>query len=70
MCNEQVSYTIPVRFDYKSILIKCGNTDSWGNRVICDKCLANPDEMRRIRVQEENMAADNAWLTSAGWGEM
>ena len=52
------------------MFVKCGNTDPHGNRAICEKCRNNPGEMEAIERHEENVAADNAWLKSAGWGEM
>jgi len=69
-CFEPVSYFIPKGLDYKEVFVLCGNTDPHGSRAICDICRANPEEMKRIENHEANMAADNAWLRSAGQGEM
>ena len=70
MCENKVSYHVPKGYDYKEEFVKCGNTDPDGNRAICEECASNPVIMRGIRQHEENVAADNAWLKSAGWGEM
>lgn len=70
MCDEQVSYFVPRGYDYREVFVKCGHTDPHGGRAVCEKCEADPAEMAEIERHEENMAADNAWLRSAGWGEM
>ena len=70
MCDKKVSYFVPSGYDYKEVFVRCGNTDPHGSRAICDKCSQDQDEMAAIERHEENMAADNAWLRSAGWGEM
>jgi hypothetical protein len=57
-------------FDYKPVEIKCGNTGVHGQRALCDKCQNDTELQNRLRVQDENTEADNAWLRSAGWGEM
>ena len=57
-------------YDYREVKVRCGNTDPHGGRAICDTCRNDRAEMRRIKQHEENMAADNAALKSAGWGEM
>ena len=69
-CENKVSYHVPKGYDYKEVFVKCGNTDPDGNRAICEECARNPAEMRRIKMHEENVAADNARLKSAGWGEI
>ncbi len=68
-CKNEVTYYVPKGWDYKEVKTKCGNTDYNGERAICDECYNNKDKMRYIRQQEENIAADNAWAKSAGWGE-
>ena len=70
MCDNKVIFHVPHKYDYRKVERKCGETDPWGNRAICDKCASDPAEMQNIQQHEENMAADNAWLKSAGWGEM
>lgn len=69
MCDNMVSYYVPKGWDYKEIKTRCGNTAHDGSRAICDECLADKRKMENIHQQEENIAADNAWAKSAGWGE-
>ena len=69
-CENKVSYHVPRGYDYREVFVKCGNTDPHGSRAICDKCASNPIIMSGINAHEANVAADNAWLKSAGWGEM
>jgi hypothetical protein len=69
-CENKVSYHVPRGYDYREVFVKCGNTNPYGDRAICEKCASSSVIMRGIRQHEENVAADNAWLKSAGWGEM
>jgi hypothetical protein len=69
-CENKVSYFVERGYDYSEVFVKCGNTNPRGGRAICEKCSSNPDEMRFIRQQEENIKADNDALRSAGYGEM
>jgi hypothetical protein len=69
-CENKVSYHVARGYGYREVFVKCGNTDPHGNRAICEKCRNNASEMEAIERHEENVAADNAWLKSAGWGEM
>ena len=68
--NGTVIYWISCGWSGKETEVKCGNTDPYGDRAICDKCASDPAEMRRIDQHEKNIEADNAALRSAGWGEM
>jgi len=68
-CKNQVSYYVPRGFDVRETFVKCGNTDPHGERAICDDCASDPRKMATIKRQEENIAADNAWAHSAGWGD-
>lgn len=70
MCDNMDVATISKGFDYRTIEVKCGNTKPDGLRAICNECRSDPAIMRSINQQEENSRADNAWLRSAGWGEM
>jgi len=70
MCKNTVTLYVPRGYDYRPVDFTCGNTDHHGARVICDVCANDTAEMERIKRHEENVAADNAWLRSAGWGEM
>lgn len=69
-CQNTTTLYAPHGYDYRAYEARCGNADHNGDRVICDECAADPAEMRNIAAQEENVAADNAWLRSAGWGEI
>ena len=66
-CENKVWYRYVRGSD---IAVDCGSIDPHGNRAICEKCRNNASEMEAIERHEENVAADNAWLKSAGWGEM
>ena len=70
MCRNEVTFYVARGYDSRAIELRCGNTDPHGGTVICKTCLGDPNEMRRIREHKENVAADNAWLRSANWGEM
>ena len=69
-CENKVSNYVPQGYDNKEVFVKCGNTNWFGNRAICDKCGSNPVILKSIVQHETIVAADNAWLKSAGWGEM
>ena len=64
-CNERVSYHVPSGYDYKEVFVQCGLTDYYGDARFCDDCL----DIKKS-AHEHNMDADNAWLRSAGWGEI
>ena len=70
MCENKVSYHVPRGYDYREVFVKCGNTNPYGNRAICDKCANDPKEMLSINRHEANVEADNTWLNNAGWGEI
>ena len=69
-CTNEVEYSIPTAYHYRQVKTRCGNTNYYGERTICDKCRRNASKMGSIRTQEANNKADNQWLKSAGWGEM
>jgi hypothetical protein len=66
MCTKKISYFVPKGYDYREVFVKCGNTNPFGGQALCNKCIDDP----AIKQQQENADADNAWLRSAGWGEM
>ena len=70
ICNNEVSYFTGDMPNYTERLVKCGTTDPFGERCICDECRSNPAIMKSIRDHQANVRADNQWLRSAGWGEM
>ena len=67
-CENKVSFW--VTSGYREVKVKCGNTNPYGDRTICKNCSENSSKMKSIRDHEESVNADNAWLRSAGWGEM
>lgn len=69
-CENKVSFWVPSGYNYRETKVKCGNTDPHGGRTICEECASNPSERKAIQQHEQNSAADNDWLRSAGWGEM
>ena len=69
MCENSVVYYAPSGWDYKEGHGICGQTGYDGSRLICHDCAEDPDKLAEIERQEANIAADNAWARSAGWGE-
>ena len=69
-CENKVSFWVERGFDYREVKVKCGNTNPYGGRTICESCYQDASEMKSIRDHEESVNADNDWLRSAGWGEM
>jgi len=69
MCDNKVTYYVQSGYDYRETSVKCGLTDPYGDRAICDSCSSDREKMRDINDAEESIAADNAWAKSAGWGE-
>jgi len=67
MCDNKVSYYVPRGYDYREIFIKCGYTDPYGGRAVCDDCDDKYGE--QIAREEEAIAADNWASRSAGWGD-
>jgi len=70
MCENTVTYYVPKGHDYKEVVGTCGRTGYDSNRLLCHVCRNDPAIMRTLEIHDENAAADNAWLKSAGWGEM
>jgi len=71
-CTNKVEFYVPRGWEanLRPVFVKCGNTDPWGGRTICHECRQDKGLMREFERHEKNIAADNAWLKSAGWGEM
>jgi hypothetical protein len=67
MCQNKVSYYVSRGNEYREILIKCGYTNPYGGRAVCDDCDAKYGE--QIAREEEAIAADNWASRSAGWGD-
>jgi hypothetical protein len=71
MCENKISYMMPKgNFGYREYMVECGTTDPYGERAMCDTCYEDEHIRRNAQRQQENSDADNAWLRSAGWGEM
>ena len=65
-CTNTVIKYVPHGWDYREVEYRCGSTGIHGEPVWCEKCEGS-DRVRQIEADSE---ADNAWLRSAGWGEM
>jgi|TARA_R100001530_G_scaffold100661_1_gene69997 hypothetical protein len=69
MCENTVTYVIPKGYDYKEVFGTCGQTGYDGGVLICQGCADDPRKLAEIERHEANIAHDNAWARSAGWGE-
>lgn len=70
-CENKVDYfIIDNTFDYKKVQVPCGMTNPHGERAVCHICIKDRNKMESLRQHDENVAADNAVLSSIGWGEM
>lgn len=72
-CGNPAFYYVEKGFNWVERETRCGSTITRGNHVdtaFCIECENDPevqaDHARRLRLAEE----DNAWLASAGWGEI
>ena len=72
-CNNEASYFVEKGYDYKEIKTRCGSTTYQRGHVVtvfCTDCENNEAKMaehqRQLAISEE----DNAWMESAGWGEI
>lgn len=68
-CTNKVSYWVPRGFDYRETFVRCGSTDPYGDRAVCEHCAADAETMRHIEAIEADIKADNAAARSAGWGD-
>lgn len=66
-CTNKVEYHVASGYSYREVHVKCGYTDPYGGRAVCDDCEAKYGD--RIRAEEEAIAADNWASRSAGWGD-
>ena len=69
-CTNEISFHVPSGYDYREVFVKCGNTTPHGGRAVCQECASSPRKVLDIANHEENVALDNAWLKSAGRGEI
>jgi hypothetical protein len=73
MCNKEASYYVPRGYDYKEIKTTCGSTayqNGYVTTVFCDDCLDDHQVQAEHETRLEAADEDNAWLRSAGWGEI
>ena len=73
MCENTVEYLEEHYRDDFTVYarqVRCGTTDPYGERAVCDECRKDKSKMESLAQHDANMRADNAWLRSAGWGEM
>lgn len=70
MCQNKVIYFIARGYSHKEVEVQCGTTDPYGDRALCEKCENNAAARAAHDRIMANSEADNAWLASAGWGEM
>ena len=70
-CENKVTYSLITNsgFRTRDHLVRCGLTDPYGMRAICDECASTPRKMAEINRLEDDIKADNQWAKSAGWGE-
>ena len=69
-CSNTETYRVEREYNVMQIEVRCGTTDPYGERCLCEQCRNDPlkrAEHERI-LRLSNTA--NAWLRSAGWGEM
>jgi len=65
MCDNKIDVTVSSDgWNYIVREYPCSSTGPQGELILCPKC--EPQRTNR----EENAYADNAWLQSAGWGEI
>lgn len=71
MCTNHVSYWFQRSWSRqpREYFVRCGNTDPYGGRAICDTCSSDPATMAEIDRHERTIAEDNAASHSAGWGD-
>jgi len=70
MCDNMVTQYVPRGWDYRAIDLPCGSTSIHGDRLLCERCENDHAKQAQLRQIDENADADNAWLRSAGWGEI
>lgn len=73
MCDKEAFYHVPRGFDYKEIQTTCGSTTYQRGHVVtvfCYDCENDQQVQAEHAARLEDSDADNAWLGSAGWGEI
>jgi hypothetical protein len=64
ICKNKVEVTVPRGWDYKVVEYPCSSTGPQGEMILCPQC----EPQRKNRQADADH--DNAWLRSAGWGEI
>ena len=73
MCDKEAFYYVPRGWDYKEIKTRCGSTTYQNGHVVtvfCADCENDSQVQAEHEARLEDSDADNAWLRSAGWGEI
>lgn len=73
MCDKEAFYYVPRGYDYKEIQTTCGSTTYQRGHVVtvfCADCENDEQVQAEHEARLEDSDADNAWLRSAGWGEI
>ena len=65
-CENLVNYNAQSGYGYISVDEKCGNTDAYGNTLICEKC--RHDES--AKDHRANAKADQESYSNAGYGQL
>lgn len=70
MCENRVSYWLTRGNGMsKEYFVRCGNTDPYGRRAICEECSSAPAKMAEINRLERLVEEDNETSRAAGWGD-
>lgn len=69
-CENRVPYYVARGFGTREVQVRCGTTDPYGGRALCDECERNPAARAEHERILDDSEADNAWLESAGWNEI
>lgn len=69
MCDNTRIYYVARGYSHSEVAVKCGTTDPYGGRCLCEACENDPNKLAEHERILANAEADNAWLRSAGWGE-
>ena len=66
MCKNIVNYNAPSGYGYISVNEKCGNTNAYGNTLVCNECQYDPT----AKDHRANAKADRESYSYAGYGEL
>jgi hypothetical protein len=70
MCENRVGYWFTrSNGTSKEYFVRCGNTDPYGGRAVCDDCAGDAGKRAEIERAEASIRADNAASRAAGWGD-